>query len=267
MLTKFKRDLHVVMPPMRGTDVSMLQKKLGKLHKIDGVYGPIVGNAVKDWKWRIGLPSHQVNTTLHMGESEYLFGKKRTLLMVLRSKSRLRKQKASVNKGKIAREEMSRWARQGFRETRTNYVPQLEPIAAKCGFSEFYQRMGWPWCAYATLLSGYIAGLNSAKLGRAGKYNALYVPEIVAMARAGKFGLSVVDWANARDGDLVVFNFDGGVDDHIGRLDGDPDPGAQFVETVEGNTSSGNTGSQNNGDGVYARIRHKSLITALIRES
>ena len=56
---------------------------------------------------------------------------------------------------------------------------------------------------------------------------------------------------------IVIFKF--GHTGIVERDDGD------YIITVEGNTSKGDSGSQSNGDGVYRRRRHKSLVDAYIR--
>lgn len=71
-----------------------------------------------------------------------------------------------------------------------------------------------------------------------------YVPSILTFAQRVEFGLSVT--RTPEKGDLVVMNFDGGVPDHVALYVGGG-------RTVEGNTSPGTGGSQNNGGGVYAR--------------
>ena len=48
-----------------------------------------------------------------------------------------------------------------------------------------------------------------------GRFNPLYVPEIEAHARAARFGMRVVSWQDARPGDFVTFNWDGGVPDAL----------------------------------------------------
>lgn len=59
--------------------------------------------------------------------------------------------------------------------------------------------------------------------------------------------------------DLVFFDFNkDGIPEHIGICIKDNGDGT--ITTIEGNTSSGKVGSQDNGDGVYKRIRSKSLI-------
>ena len=71
----------------------------------------------------------------------------------------------------------------------------------------------------------------------------------------------------AKKGDLIFMNFDtnpsSNVAQHIGICVEDSD--GNTVTTVEGNTSSGNSGSQDNGEGVYRRSRKMSQIVSIIR--
>jgi hypothetical protein len=268
-LNEFLRDLHLTSPNMKGSDVSILQKKLGRIHKIDGVYGPITAAAVKDWKWRIGLPDKQVNTTLTRDESEYFFGKKRSIIMQTRTKSRLKGAAQALSSREKAVSLMENWAANRYHETRTNFVPELSELGARQKIKPYYYNMGYSWCAYAVNLSGMVFGMQSAKDGFNGKYNALYCPDILAQARARRYGWMVIDWSQARRGDVVLFDWDDdGIADHIGLLrDNNNGVGISLVDTVEGNTSAGAGGSQSNGDGVYNRVRNKSDIIAVVRRS
>ena len=68
-----------------------------------------------------------------------------------------------------------------------------------------------------------------------------------------------------RPGDIVFFDWDKSGDcDHVGIVES---AGSSQVTTIEGNTSSGNSGSQSNGDGVYRRYRSYSQIAKAIRPS
>ena len=60
-----------------------------------------------------------------------------------------------------------------------------------------------------------------------------------------------------RPGDIIIYNFG-----HTGILES---ADAGTVTAIEGNTSTGEAGSQNNGGGVYRRTRRKTLVTAYIR--
>lgn len=78
-----------------------------------------------------------------------------------------------------------------------------------------------------------------------------YTPAVVEWARAGKYGLRLVGhtYGAAQAGDFVYFKFPGtsrDFCDHVGVRLASKQPG-----TVEGNTSPGRGGSQNNG-GVVA---------------
>ena len=66
-----------------------------------------------------------------------------------------------------------------------------------------------------------------------------------------------------RAGDIVFFDWDKSGDcDHVGIVEA---AGASQVTTIEGNTSSGNSGSQSNGDGVYRRYRTYGQIAHAVR--
>ena len=68
---------------------------------------------------------------------------------------------------------------------------------------------------------------------------------------------------STKAGDIVFFDWDRSGDcDHVGYVIA---AGGSQVTTVEGNTSSGNSGSQSNGDGVYRRYRTYSQIAHVVR--
>lgn len=269
-LNSLLRDLRLVSPHMKGSDVRIIQGKIGGIQQIDGEYGPITANAVKQWKWRIGLPDDQVNLTLRKDESEYLFGKERSFLMKQRTKSRLGKDSKVKAQRVEALNLMLSWADKGYKESPagSNVVPQLKTLGQLAGIAPYYSNMGYAWCAYAVSLSGMIVGMDSAKLGFAGKYNTLYCPAILAEARAGRNGWELVDWEQATRGDAVLFDWDNdNVADHIGLLNDYGSSTQMLWDTVEGNTSPNNGGSQSNGGGMYKRVRNKNDIIAVVRRS
>ena len=69
-----------------------------------------------------------------------------------------------------------------------------------------------------------------------------------------------------RTGDVVYFDFGGSQSvnqiDHVGLVEA---VNGNMILTIEGNTSSSNTGSQSNGDGVYRRHRPRSIIVGFGR--
>jgi hypothetical protein len=122
-----------------------------------------------------------------------------------------------------------------------------------------YPGGGVPWCQCFVNASAYVGTrkrLNPATIGG-------YTVSVVEMADNGEHGLKRISLNEARPGDWLYFNFPGGESvDHVGLFmsrDGDT------VFTIEGNTSSGNSGSQSNGGGVFRRERDRSLIAAVVR--
>ena len=78
---------------------------------------------------------------------------------------------------------------------------------------------------------------------------------------------ALLDWYRAHQpdriiqdpqpGDIIIYNFG-----HTGIVER---AAAGTVTAIEGNTSPGSTGSQDNGGGVYRRTRNKTLVKAYIR--
>lgn len=67
-----------------------------------------------------------------------------------------------------------------------------------------------------------------------------------------------------RAGDVLIYEFGTAKNPqrHTGICES---VSGQYVVAIEGNTSSGNTGSQSNGDGVHRRKRKKSLVLGAYR--
>ena len=60
-----------------------------------------------------------------------------------------------------------------------------------------------------------------------------------------------------KPGDIIIYNFG-----HTGFVES---VGSGTITAIEGNTSAGEAGSQDNGGGVFRRTRSKKLVTAYIR--
>jgi len=121
-----------------------------------------------------------------------------------------------------------------------------------------YPGGGVPWCQCFVNASAYVGTrkrLNPAMIGG-------YTVSVVEMAENGEHGLKRISLEEARPGDWVFFDFDGGGVDHVGLF---MSRNGRTVFTIEGNTSSGNSGSQSNGGGVFRRERDRSLIAAVVR--
>jgi hypothetical protein len=131
---------------------------------------------------------------------------------------------------------------------------------------------GESWCAFfvsACLVKGY-ARLNSLPEDRESlrKYvhtvNTVLLPlsgscEELHRAAVSRLLFRGKDY-KPNPGDLVLYDFSGsGVPHHVGIIITQSDID-QLLHTVEGNTQSGNAGSQGDGDGVFVRIRPKTRV-------
>lgn len=112
-----------------------------------------------------------------------------------------------------------------------------------------------PWCAmfasWCFAQAGVsVPGMPSASCG--------------AILRPCQSAGLVVPSRSAQPGDIVIFDW-GAKDnshDHIGIVE--LNKGA-YIQTIEGNTSPSNAGSQGNGGGVWRRTRDWSVVQAIIR--
>ncbi|MGW8975128.1 peptidoglycan-binding protein [Streptomyces platensis] len=109
-----------------------------------------------------------------------------------------------------------------------------------------------PWCDMAVSMWADKSG-NGSVVGRFA-----YCPSHVNWFRArGQF---VSKYAAVKRGDIVFYTWDGGpLADHVGIVVEDS-PAGHDINTIEGNTSSGSSGSQGNGDGCYRRTRSRSQV-------
>lgn len=134
-------------------------------------------------------------------------------------------------------------AEDGYKEGRRNWskfardtFPDVQN-QAWCGsfVGDVYRRAGWD-CR--------------------GKVWMPYVPYIESWAKK----LGAWKTSRAQLGDIVVYGFGKSSGQHTGISWPDEATGGDSYRAIEGNTSSGNGGSQVNGDGVYVRRRTRSQI-------
>lgn len=109
---------------------------------------------------------------------------------------------------------------------------------------------GQPWCATWVVAMMRRAGIKLPS-------ESAYTPWMANAFRSR--GLWHVGTAGARPGDVVFFNFNGHGIQHVGIVEKGADEYGRIV-TIEGNTSSGDSGSQDNGGGVYRRTRTKQFV-------
>lgn len=117
----------------------------------------------------------------------------------------------------------------------------------------YYAQNGVPYCA---MFASWV--LAQAKQSCAG-FPGAYCPTMLAAAR--RAGLAVA-YKDARPGDIVFFDWDGGVTDHVGFVELNK---GSYYQTIEGNTSSGVSGSQDNGGVVARRTRALSSVCGVVR--
>lgn len=272
------RVLRLTQPFMQGDDVKAVQRHLGLL--ADGEYGPATGSEVAAWKYRMGAEREAVNTGLGLQAQRVMFRKAGEKLPADWAARRLARMAIGFKPGwGIAKPQpydpadammtMRYWAAAGLKEdpAGSNVVPALVSIGRDLEAKA--AAMGYAWCAYAAFLAGLQRGGASARAGLVEQlFNALYTVDILAQAQAARFGMKIVGASQVRAGDLVLFNFTGGDPrvDHIGRVV-TPPASSGLLESVEGNTSSDNGGSQSNGGGVYVRTRPTSIVRAYVRDS
>lgn len=130
------------------------------------------------------------------------------------------------------------------------------PVSACQTFTIGYD--GVPWCGCFVSLAASKGGAKFPSKSRLA-----YTPYICADASSGSNGLKKVSTSSVKAGDFIVFNFDGGVPDHVGLAVGPISGG--MTDAIEGNTSSGGSGSQDNGGGVFRRQRPVSQVACVAR--
>lgn len=118
----------------------------------------------------------------------------------------------------------------------------------------YYGTSGVPYCAMFVTWVLREAGMEPV----GGDF--AYVPYgINAAAKAGR----LVPKIQAIPGDYLCFDWDDdNIADHVGFVEANR---GSWVQTIEGNTSSGQAGSQSNGGGVYRRARSWDDVCAVIR--
>ena len=146
-------------------------------------------------------------------------------------------------------------------------MPSLSEIAAKeVGYAEgannankFSKELGRPaesWCA------DFVSWCAKHSNTPTKYFNSASVMEWEKWALKNKL---TVPWKEVQKDDIVIFDFQGdGKPDHIGIALG-YNKNTKLVDTIEGNTSSNNTGSQANGDVVALKHRSPFVIRLVIR--
>jgi hypothetical protein len=252
-------------PYVSGPSVKVAQRALAKNPfgnfydgEIDGEYGELTAQATYRAKYWVGYKdanlSHAYGEDLH----RFLTGEaKTTAAQNLRRRQR-RKASRSKPMAEQALAEAIRWIGTKESPPNSNYV---EPFIPWWGKTEWGYVVRFPWCAVFTSYC-YIKVGSKAFDPKRGLHR--YVPYIVADARAGRNGLVLVSSGSVNPGNLVCFDWDGGVADHVGLFEKWVVPGKTF-RSVEGNTSGTNAGSQSNGGMVAGRERRIEQVECFVK--
>lgn len=136
-------------------------------------------------------------------------------------------------------------------------VREDPPGSNRQPFGAWYTSLGHPgfngvsWCAeFVSWVFAHSVGLGPIE------HEWAYVPYMVTRSRQlGRF----IPAAQLQPGDVIFYDWTGdGLADHVGLVE-QVLGGGRYV-TLEGNTSSGDAGSQSNGDGVYRRQRGPAYV-------
>lgn len=117
-------------------------------------------------------------------------------------------------------------------------------------FGAWYGLNYEPWCAMFLSWCAAVVGLTPL----VGRFASVFAWRSWAQSK----GIWHAGHAGIRRGDIVIYTFS-----HVEYVRG---ASSNYIYTTGGNTSSGQAGSQRNGDGVYERVRARnSLISGYIR--
>jgi hypothetical protein len=132
-------------------------------------------------------------------------------------------------------------------------VRESPPGSNRTMFGRWFGVDGVPWCAiFASYAFDVGAGVVLCRGWRGagvGPRGVAYVPTLAAWLKATGRAVS-----EPEPGDLAVFDWDGGLPDHVGIV---VRPTAAGVDTVEGNTAVGN---DSDGGEVMRRSRPRAHV-------
>lgn len=239
------RYLHVTSPMMTGPEVARIQEQLTQLGyapgPIDGEYGPATSAAVGAFQRDAKI------------EVDGIVGPETR--KALRGTTTPRTQQPVKRRA-------GRYGEPALAEALKHLGKKERPVNSnRTEFGRWFGVDGVPWCAIFVSYC-FLEGADYVLARRfrgAGVYEkgCTYVPTVEAWLRVSG------QWrgrTSPRPGDIAIFNWDGGVADHIGIVERYLG-GGQFL-CVEGNTSYGNN---SNGGEVMRRTRYVSQVNGFGR--
>jgi hypothetical protein len=244
------RTIRLTSPPMRGDDVRLLQVTINRQYRTwgvaakiaeDGVYGQQTRAHLRTVLYGLGIEQRRLDNGVTPELRVKLRRKRLTRAERRRYEARAPWRRRLVKRYRSSSDAVAAAVRFGRahvgvteRPPGSNSGPQITAWlrAVEVGPA--------PWCGAFVNACLQAAGFPAQPWLR-------YCPWIEARARAGEDGWSWHAIGDARPGDLVLYGIREAV--HVGLYVG-------RGVTVEGNTSSDNRGSQDNGGGVFLRRRN-----------
>jgi hypothetical protein len=237
--------LHVTSPLMSGPEIGALQEKLTALGyapgPIDGTYGPTTAAAIRAFQRDNKL---EVDGVVGPETRKALGGRRKP-----RTKEPLQRRASAPGQQALA--EALKHLGKKERPMNSNRVP----------FGKWFGVNGVPWCnTFVSYCFAVGANYTICQGFRgAGVYpkGCTYVPTTEAWLRATGM------WRGQTTplpGDIAIYNWDGGVPDHIGIVE-EYLGGGKF-NAIEGNTAVGN---DSNGGEVMRRLRYMSQVNGFGR--
>lgn len=234
------RSLHIASPLMRGTDVHGVQTDLSRkgYHPgpIDGRYGPSTMHAVKSFQRDHGITVDGIVGPRTWAKLEAQAGKPRPAPLPVDPRS----------PGVLALHESIKHLG----------VTEIPRGSNRNIFGRWFGVDGVAWCnIFVSYCFSIGARYTICKNFRgAGVYakGCTYVPTTEAWLRAtGQW----IGRAQPKPGDIAIYNWDGGVPDHIGIVE--KYLGGGKFQAIEGNTAIGN---DSNGGEVMRRVRYLTQV-------
>lgn len=282
--------LDVTSPPIKGKEVTHAQKVLADVNNvskfgnfkpgpIDSEYGPQTGGAAWRARFWLGFPKDK----LYHSDGSHITVYNDKLNSFLLGKARLpyTYQLRRAARIKAAREVPLRL--RAFKIAQKNIGVKESPAGSNnVLYARWYRRTdpanGWAWCAMFVTYCYVMGAKEGSMLVRLKAFvrgvRYAYTPFMVHDARAGMYGMMLLNRNQVKRGDIVMFDWGGAgqgsnpyLTDHTGLFDEWVDPRAGIFKTIEGNTAVGN---ESNGGEVMHRgagnpPRQISMVSAFIR--
>jgi hypothetical protein len=241
------RTLKLTSPPMHGSDVTLLQQDVNAEFSrwnvkhgvpVDGAYGPHTRDAVQTVMYGLGITQSEddkgITPTLRVKIRRRLLNPAERIRYRARAGWRKRLQARYDGHGPAAALAFAK-ANVGVTES----PPGSNRGKTIDAWEKLCKILGGPWCGCAVNRFLMAGGFPAQPWLR-------YCPSIEAKAKAGEGGWSWHSLGDAQAGDLILYGSREAK--HVGIVDVAP-------WTYEGNTSSGEAGSQDNGGVVAHRKR------------